>query len=108
MIELTESAAAQVKRLIERDGREGLKLRLGVAGGGCSGFSYTLTFETETNETDRVLRFDDVQVLVDRKSEMFLNGMTLDWYDGLDGSGWRFVNPNASGTCGCGQSFSAG
>jgi len=106
VIVLTDSAATQVKRLIERDGREGLMLRLGVGGGGCSGFSYTMTFETEKNEADQTLRFGDVNVIVDPKSGMFLKGMTLDWYDGLDGSGWRFVNPNASGTCGCGQSFS--
>ncbi|MFH1277684.1 MAG: iron-sulfur cluster assembly accessory protein [Candidatus Eisenbacteria bacterium] len=107
MLVLTDDAAAQVRKLMERDGREGLKLRLGVAGGGCSGFSYTLTFETGPREKDEVLRFGGLEVLVDPKSAMFLGGMTLDWYDGLDGSGWRFVNPNAGGTCGCGQSFSA-
>lgn len=107
MLTLTEGAAAQVKKLMERDGREGLMLRLGVSGGGCSGFSYTLTFETGAGEKDETLRFHGVRVIVDPKSAMFLGGMTLDWHDGLDGSGWRFVNPNASGTCGCGQSFSA-
>jgi iron-sulfur cluster assembly protein len=107
MLTITDSAVSQIRRLMERDGREELALRIGVQGGGCSGFSYTMTFETEKREGDEVLRFEAVDVLVDGKSKILLSGMTLDWYDGLDGSGWRFVNPNATGTCGCGQSFSA-
>jgi len=107
MMTITESAVSQIQKLMERDGRDGLSLRIGVHGGGCSGFSYTMTFETEKGDGDEVLRAGDVEVLVDKKSKILLSGMTLDWYDGLDGSGWRFVNPNATGTCGCGQSFSA-
>ena len=107
MLTLTDRAASEVRRLMERDGREGLSLRVGVQGGGCSGFSYALAFDTEKREGDRVLRFGDVEVLVDSKSGRLLEGVTLDWYEGLDGSGWKFENPNAHGTCGCGQSFSA-
>lgn len=107
MLKLTDNAVVQVTKLMEKDGREGIHLRLGVAGGGCSGFSYALTFETDGRAGDQVLEFGDLRVLVDPKSGMLLQGMTLDWYEGLDGSGWRFMNPNASGTCGCGQSFSA-
>jgi iron-sulfur cluster assembly protein len=107
MLTLTDRAAEQVKRLMGQDGREGLFLRVGVQGGGCSGFSYTLTFETSARESDNRLRFGDVDVVVDPRSTPLVQGMTLDWYDGLDGSGWRFTNPNATGTCGCGHSFSA-
>jgi iron-sulfur cluster assembly accessory protein len=107
MLTLTDRAAVQVRRLMAQDGREGLFLRVGVQGGGCSGFSYTLTFETARKENDQGLRFGDVEVAVDPRSAPLLNGMTLDWYEGLEGSGWRFENPNAHGTCGCGQSFSA-
>jgi iron-sulfur cluster assembly protein len=105
MLTLTDRAAGQVKRLMEKDGREGLFLRVGVQGGGCSGFSYMLAFETEAGESDREMVFGEVKVVVDPRSGALLEGMTLDWHDGLDGSGWRFVNPNARGTCGCGQSF---
>jgi iron-sulfur cluster assembly protein len=105
MVDVTERAAEQVKTLMARDGREGLFLRLAVQGGGCSGFMYALSFETDREEKDRIQESGELRILLDPKSAILLDGITLDWHDGLDGSGWRWQNPNASGTCGCGESF---
>ncbi len=81
-------------------------LRVGVKGGGCSGFTYTLAFDSQSREGDRVLDKDGVKVYVDSKSLFYLAGITLDFTDGLNGRGFVFNNPNATHTCGCGNSFS--
>jgi len=81
-------------------------LRLGVQGGGCSGLSYNIRFDTQPRERDRVYEYDGVRVFVDPKSFIYLNGMTLDYNDSLMQSGFVFTNPNAQKTCGCGSSFS--
>lgn len=81
-------------------------LRLGVQGGGCSGLSYNIRFDTQPRERDRVYEFDGVRVFVDPKSFIYLNGMTLDYNDSLMQSGFVFTNPNAQKSCGCGSSFS--
>ncbi|MBD3163468.1 MAG: iron-sulfur cluster assembly accessory protein [Candidatus Eisenbacteria bacterium] len=105
-IEITDAAVAAVH---EARGAEKLPedvcLRVAVKGGGCSGFSYTLGFEPEPREEDRIIEKGGVRVLLDPKSESFLAGAVLDYTSGLNGKGFVFSNPNASSTCGCGNSF---
>ena len=105
LVNLTPSAQVEVKRLIDAEGKPGLGLRLGVKGGGCSGFSYKIEFD-QKKEGDIVVSFDEVNVYLDRKSTIYLRGITLDYQKGLAGKGFVFNNPNASNTCGCGESFS--
>jgi len=108
MINLTEKATTEVKRLIEAQQLpQDTGLRVGVRGGGCSGLSYSLNFDTQTKESDRVFDCNGVKVLIDSKSFLYLAGTTLDYTDGLNGSGFTFENPNATQSCGCGSSFSA-
>lgn len=106
-IEMTEAAQNQVKRLIESQGNPELMLRMGVKGGGCSGMSYTLQLDTQQREGDEVYQFDGVKVVVDVKSYLFLSGTTLDYVEDVMGGGFKFINPNAQRSCGCGSSFSA-
>ncbi len=108
MINLTDKATNEVKRLIEAQQLpEETGLRVGVRGGGCSGLSYSLNFDTQQKENDRVFECNGVKVLIDSKSFLYLAGTTLDYTDGLNGSGFTFENPNATQSCGCGSSFSA-
>jgi iron-sulfur cluster assembly accessory protein len=104
---LTEKAIQQVKALLARGTREGQGLRVSVADGGCSGFSYKLDFAKEQEPGDLVLELDNLKVYVDAKSVPQLKGTTIDYVTSLYGGGFKFSNPNASGTCGCGTSFSA-
>ena len=106
-LKLTDSAVHQVKHLLSRDHREGYGLRVSITDGGCSGFSYKLDFEKEKKSNDIVLRFDDLNVFVDPQSVSHLKGTIIDFTSGLYGGGFKFSNPNATGTCGCGTSFSA-
>lgn len=108
-VALTEKAANEVKRIMqEQNYPEGTMLRVGVTGGGCSGFSYSLTFDQQSDEEkDDLYDFHGVKVVVDRKSDLYLNGTSVDFYDGLEKRGFVFNNPNAVRTCGCGSSFSA-
>ena len=107
VITLTESAVKEVKRLLDLQGITEGGLRLGVKGGGCSGMSYVLEFDSEKGPHDREFDLDGVKVVVDKKSYLYLNGTTLDYVtQGLTG-GFTFVNPNAKSSCGCGTSFSA-
>ena len=104
---LTEKAAKQVKKLIDEQKLENVFLRMGVKGGGCSGLSYSLEFDTELGKHDRKFDLDGIQVVCDSKSYLYLNGTTLDYVtEGLTG-GFTFVNPQAKSTCGCGTSFTA-
>ncbi len=106
-IALSERAVQEVKRIIaEQDLPEGTGLRVGVKGGGCSGFSYTLGFDDNRNATDQFSETDGVQVMCDPKSFLYLNGTIVDFEDNLMGRGFKFTNPNASKSCGCGESFS--
>ncbi|MBM4334385.1 MAG: iron-sulfur cluster insertion protein ErpA [Deltaproteobacteria bacterium] len=107
VITLTESAAAKVKQLTERDGRAGYSLRLKVVGGGCSGLQYQLMFDDKVGDWDQTGRSNGVNVVVDSKSAVYLLGTKVDYVDDLNGSGFKIENPNASSTCGCGQSFGA-
>lgn len=106
MITVTESAKKQALALMEEDGKEGLFIRVGVEGGGCSGLMYQLKFDNELTENDKSFEDNGVQVVVDKKSFLYLVGTTLDYSGGLNGKGFVFVNPNADRTCGCGESFS--
>jgi iron-sulfur cluster assembly protein len=108
-IEITEKAAAEVKRVIEQENRDELTfLRVGVAGGGCSGFQYALAFDSKYDEAnDSKSEQFGITVVVDKKSSMFLEGTKLDFYEGVDKRGFHFENPNAVKTCGCGSSFQA-
>lgn len=108
-ISLTEKAAAEVKRVLDQqDLGEGKFLRIGVAGGGCSGFNYTLGFDDAFDEkADSQYDMHGVKVVVDKKSALYLDGTTVDWYEGLERRGFTFDNPNAVKSCGCGSSFQA-
>ena len=104
---LTDKAIQQVKALLARGKLEGHGLRISVTDGGCSGFSYKLDFAKEQKPEDVVLELDDLRVYVDVTSAPYLKGTIIDYESGLYGGGFKFTNPNASGTCGCGTSFSA-
>jgi iron-sulfur cluster assembly accessory protein len=102
---LTDHAAEMVKVAMEREGARGFGLRVGVVGGGCSGLQYNLTFEEKPGANDSVFEQGGVTIFVDQESQPHLRGMTLDYVSGLHGAGFKFLNPNASRTCGCGTSF---
>lgn len=104
-VKITDKAQEEVKRLILAEGKPEIGLRLGVKGGGCSGLSYDLQF-TPTENGDTVIQHNDFEVFMDAKSMINLKGMQLDFQDGLQGKGFVFSNPNATSTCGCGESFS--
>jgi len=107
MIQITDSAREAILRSMREDDIDptGSYLRVGVRGGGCSGLSYKLEFDDTLREGDEVFHAGDARIVVDGKSMLFLHGLTLDYTSGLNGKGFVFSNPNASGTCGCGQSF---
>ena len=107
MITLTDAAAVKVKELLNAEGADDLALRVAVRPGGCSGFSYEMFFDGEITADDEQAEFGQaVKVVVDPASAQLLEGATLDYKDGLEQSGFAITNPNASRTCGCGQSFS--
>ncbi len=106
MINVTESATNQVKRMLEDKKLTGYGIRLGVKGGGCSGMTYVMNFDNEVRQDDQVFDVEGVKVIVDAKSLTFLDGMTIDYKGDLMGGGFAFVNPNAKNSCGCGTSFS--
>jgi iron-sulfur cluster assembly protein len=108
-LQVTERAIKRIRIAMEKEGvspEEG-GLRLGVMGGGCSGLSYSIKFDTRPRERDRIYEFDGVRVFVDPKSFLYLHGMTLDYEETLMRQGFNFINPNSSRSCGCGSSFSS-
>lgn len=106
MIQLTSRAADRIREIMHDQGVTSGGLRVGISGGGCSGLSYSLAIDTEERPGDKVFEADGVKVFVDTKSFLYLNGSTIDWKDeGLMQRGFTFVNPNSSGSCGCGESF---
>ena len=107
IVTLTENAVKEVKRLQKVQGLEGTALRLGVKGGGCSGLSYTVNFDTEAGPYDQVYEVGDIRVIVDMKSAIYLQGTQLDYQKDLLSGQFKFSNPNATKSCGCGESFSA-
>jgi iron-sulfur cluster assembly protein len=105
-ISISLSAAEQIKSQLEKRGTPNSYLRLGIRGGGCSGFSYVIQFEdNEPRDRDVVFSEHGVRVIVDKKSLLYLNGSTLEWEKTLMAQGFKFVNPNEKSTCGCGHSF---
>ena len=108
-IQVTDKALVRIRSAMAKEGisAEQGGLRLGVQGGGCSGLSYNIRFDTQPRERDRVFQYDDVRVFVDPKSFIYLHGMILDYQETLMQQGFVFVNPSSSKSCGCGSSFSA-
>lgn len=104
-IELTPKAIEMAKKALEKEGLAGWALRVGVVGGGCSGLSYSMNFEEAAKADDVIFEVDGLRVVVDEMSVQYLKGMTVDYVTGLHGAGFKFLNPNASRTCGCGSSF---
>jgi iron-sulfur cluster assembly protein len=107
-IEVTEKAIQHIRAVLAKEGIAASEggLRLGVIGGGCSGLSYSIKFDSHPRERDRVFTFSDVRIFVDPKSFLYLHGMTLDYEETLMRQGFNFINPNSSRSCGCGTSFS--
>lgn len=105
-IHLTASAIKAVEEAIKAEGQPGDSLRVSVVGGGCSGYQYNLDFEKEGRMDDLTLEFDNVKILVDPISAGYLKGTVIDYVSGLHGTGFKFNNPQAKRTCGCGSSFS--
>ena len=106
-IEISDGAVEEVRRMMRKEGVvDAAGLRVGVKGGGCSGLSFNLTFETKQRTGDKVFERDGVRLFCDLKSYIYLNGTVLDYDSGLMGKGFVFMNPNAKKTCGCGSSFS--
>jgi iron-sulfur cluster assembly protein len=107
VITITERAVREVRRIIqEQKLPEATALRVGVKGGGCSGFSYTLGFDDQLSDVDQLSEVDGVRVVCDPKSFLYLSGTQIDFEDNLMGRGFKFGNPNAAKSCGCGESFS--
>jgi iron-sulfur cluster insertion protein len=106
MITITESATNRIRDLIIDENTPGVKLRVFVQGGGCSGMEYGFTFDTDTNEDDFEIESDDISLLVDSVSAQYLMGATIDYREDIMGSNFVISNPNAVTTCGCGSSFS--
>ena len=107
LINLTENAANVIREMIVDRELEGYGLRVFVAGGGCSGLRYELMLDSHFGESDEEFQQRDVRLVVDAKSALYLIGVTLDHSDGLNESGFKIINPNATSTCGCGESFNA-
>jgi iron-sulfur cluster assembly protein len=106
MINITEKAKEHVSGLRQKEGYdENYNIRVSVKGGGCSGLMYDLDFDNKINPADQIFEDKGVKILVDKKSLLYLLGTTLDFSDGLNGKGFQFINPNATRTCGCGESF---
>jgi iron-sulfur cluster assembly protein len=106
MVTVSETAAKKLISLIEESEFKTPYVRVAVKGGGCSGLSYVMDFETETTETDEIINLPELKVVIDKKSMLYLIGTELQYSSGLNGKGFEWVNPNASRTCGCGESFS--
>jgi len=107
MVQLTETAIGKVREILESQEPNPAGLRIAVVGGGCSGFSYSMAFENSPGMLDKTYKFDDLKVFVDQASLLYLDGAEVDYVESLEGSGFKFNNPNVKSTCGCGSSFSA-
>ena len=103
---LTERAIAKVKEIMAQQNPVPAGLRVGVVGGGCSGFSYSMSFENAAGMMDKSFLVDGLKIFVDATSAMYLNGCQVDYVETLEGAGFKFENPNVKSTCGCGSSFS--
>ena len=105
MITITEAAVSQIKDMMEAEGDQSLMLRIGVKGGGCSGLSYGMGFDSEKHEEDTLLNINGLSVLVDKESEPIIQGLVVDYKQNMMGGGFTIDNPNAIASCGCGSSF---
>ena len=105
MISVTPVASTKVKEIMGQQTPSPSALRVAVVGGGCSGFQYHMAFENQVNDSDNVYEFGGLKVLVDQMSEMYLEGVEIDYIETLEGAGFKFNNPNVKSTCGCGSSF---
>lgn len=105
MINVTDGAKTKIQELLEKEGGADF-LRVAVKAGGCSGLSYDLSFSSDVTDSDQVFQEDGVTIVTDTRSLLYLMNMTLDFSDGINGKGFEFSNPNATRTCGCGESFS--
>ena len=106
MISLTPQAVKEIRRILTEQNNPKLALRVGVKGGGCSGFSYAMGFDSEQREMDAIFEQEGIKILCDPKSHLYPDGITVDFKNDLTDGGFRFINPNAKGSCGCGSSFS--
>ena len=106
-LKLTDNAIAQAKSILARENLEGHGLRVAVVTSGCSGHSYHMDFEKETKAGDTVLEMDGLKIYLDAASKKYLQGTVIDYVSSVQGAGFKFLNPNATSTCGCGTSFSA-
>jgi iron-sulfur cluster assembly accessory protein len=107
MIQLTQKAVEKVKEILDMQEPKPAGLRISVVGGGCSGFNYSMAFETSPGLLDKAYTFDGLSVYVDQASMLYLDGAEVDYVETLEGAGFKFNNPNVKTTCGCGSSFSS-
>jgi iron-sulfur cluster assembly protein len=107
MVQLTETAVTKVREILDTQEPKPNGLRISVVGGGCSGFSYSMAFENAPGMLDKTYDFGGLKVFVDQASMLYLDGAEVDYVETLEGSGFKFNNPNTKSTCGCGSSFSA-
>lgn len=105
-VNLTDAAIIKVKEIMATQDPVPAGLRIGVVGGGCSGFQYSMSFENQSGMMDKVVHFGDLKVFVDATSAMYLNGCNVDYVETLEAAGFKFDNPQVKSTCGCGSSFS--
>ena len=105
MLTITERAKQQALKIMQEENKQGYFIRVAVKPGGCSGLSYLLEFDNQINPTDKVFETNEVSIVCETKSFLYLVGTTLDYEGGLKGKGFNFINPNANKTCGCGESF---
>ena len=106
MVQLTDTAVTKVREILDTQDPKPTGLRISVVGGGCSGFSYSMAFENSPNLLDKTYNFDGLKVFIDQASMLYLDGCEVDYVETLEGSGFKFNNPNVKNTCGCGSSFS--
>lgn len=106
MVQLTETAAGKVREILATQDPKPAGLRIAVVGGGCSGFSYSMAFENSPGFLDKTYNFGDLKVFIDQASLLYLEDTEVDYVETLEGSGFKFNNPNVKSTCGCGSSFS--
>jgi len=107
MVQLTETAVSKVAEILDTQDPKPAGLRISVVGGGCSGFSYSMAFENAPGMLDKTYAFGPLKVFIDQASMLYLDGAEVDYVESLEGSGFKFNNPNVKSTCGCGSSFSA-
>jgi iron-sulfur cluster assembly accessory protein len=107
MVNLTETAVTKVREILDTQEPKPAGLRISVVGGGCSGFSYSMAFENAPGMLDKTYSYDGLKVFVDQASMLYLDGAEVDYVESLEGSGFKFNNPQVKSTCGCGSSFSA-